>query len=103
MNQFMNLYKTLFSQNDATVESWIIDVQAVAREYSAEYNDPPLAISNTKLDDTINNLFGLDPALALSDLERESLVNLLVNYHDLQRLKPWGVVATGAPAPLRAW
>lgn len=90
MNTMMRIYQELFSKSETDVQSIITEVQTVAREYSSEYTNPPLPMTDTKLDDIINEALEFDPAIELNEILRSGLVNLLVNYHDLASLKPWG-------------
>lgn len=89
MTTLMRIYKTLFSLSDAEVEQVIKGVQETARQYSAEYTNPPLPFTDPALDDKINELLQLDPAISLSDAKREAFMKMLVEYHDLKILNPW--------------
>lgn len=94
-NKFYDLYVTMFGKGDSEdlVHMKIDAVQAVARKYTTEFSSDPLPITDPALDQEIEAQYGL--TIALNNSERQALVDLLVNDHSLQNLKPWGTTEPG--------
>lgn len=90
MNTMLSIYKELFGRDDEEIQAIIVDVQTVCREYVSQYTNPPLPLTDDTLDKAINTELGFNPAIELNETLREGIINLLVNHHDLQVLKPWG-------------
>lgn len=102
-NKFYGLYVAMFGSGlgQGEVATKIQNVQAVARSYSAEYSTDPLPITDPALESEIKDQF--DYAISLNDTERQSLVNMLVTYHDLTNLKPWGDTQLAGEMRVMMW